>query len=144
MAIVNGKSLLLYRNSTSTVIAHTRTCSLSISQGTEDITTKDDGDWEKHIATLKNATVSFEGLVASGTTGTVNTDGLIALIVGASASNTDTWYFQAGASPGVGDVELSFTGTLESLEVGADNQSPATLSGTIKLNGAITQTVTTS
>lgn len=137
--VKNGKLLVV--DKTGVVIGYTRSATLSISQGTEDITTKSDDDWEVHIQTLKNGTLSFEGLVTTGDTNTSASD-LLAVMVGASASNTATYTFAPTNANVKGDIDVSFEGTLESFEVGADNQSPATLSGTIKINGAVTQTVT--
>lgn len=137
--VKNGKLLVV--DIGGTVIGYTRSATLSLSQGTEDITTKSDGDWEVHIQTLKNGTVSFEGLVTTGAD--TSASDLLAVMVGASALNEATYTFAPSNANVAGDIDVSFSGTLESFEVGADNQSPATLSGTIKINGAVTQTVTT-
>ena len=137
--VTNGKLLVVDKGGT--VIGYTRTASLSINQGTEDVTTKSDGDWELHINTLKNGSLSFEGLVTTGDD--TSASDLLAVMVGTSLANTATYTFAPTSPSLAGEIDISFTGTLESYEISADNQSPTTLSGTVKVNGAITQTVYT-
>lgn len=119
-------------------IGSTRSCTLTINQATEDITTKDSGYWEEHMATLKNANVAFNGL--KDPANTYNAEELLDLIL--DNTNSSTVLFQP-ASPVTNDVLLSMTATLESHEEVADNMVPVAISGNFKCNGQPTKTVQT-
>jgi len=60
--ILNGTDLLVYVGSDA--IAHSTSCSLSLSMDTRDATTKDSAGWTDRLEGLRSWEISGEGLVA--------------------------------------------------------------------------------
>jgi predicted secreted protein len=58
----NGRSLGIFINNV--LVAYSKTCSLSIKAGTMDITTKDSILWDDFLPTVKDWSITCDGLVA--------------------------------------------------------------------------------
>ncbi len=133
--VFNGTDLLLKLTdassiATSTIIGHSTSCSLSLSNDLPEATTKDSAGFQEVIAGVKSGEISFEGLIAYDDD--ANPIDFANILI---ARRAVTWTF--GTADGA-DTVYTGSGFLSSVEMSAEMESPATYSGSITINGAIT------
>jgi len=134
--VFNGTDLLLKLTdgtsiATSTIIGHSTSCSLSLSNDLPEATTKDSNGFQEVIAGVKSGEISFEGLIAYDDD--ANPVDFADILI---ARRAVSWSF--GTADGA-DAVYSGSGFLSSVEMSAEMESPATYSGSITINGAITK-----
>lgn len=135
MAKINGTSFLLLVDGVA--IGSTRTCSITINNEAPDTTTKDSGGWEENLpgGGLRNANISFEGL--EDPANTVGVDEIFDLI-----NNRADFDFQI-TTDSAGDKIWTGTATITSLEQAYEMEQPVSVTGTAKVNGALTRATET-
>jgi predicted secreted protein len=135
--VFNGTDLLLKITdgptgsiTTSTIIGHSTSCSLSLSNDLPEATTKDSNGFQEVIAGVKSGELSFEGLIAYDDD--ANPVDFADILI---ARRAVTWTF---GTADAADTVYTGSGFLSSVEMSAEMESPATYSGSITVNGAIT------
>lgn len=133
--VFNGTDLLLKLTdgtsiATSTIIGHSTSCSLSLSNDLPEATTKDSSGFQEVIAGVKSGELSFEGLIAYDDD--ANPVDFADILI---ARRAVTWTF---GTADAADTVYTGSGFLSSVEMSAEMESPATYSGSITINGAIT------
>ena len=133
--VFNGTDLLLKLTdgtsiATSTIIGHSTSCSLSLSNDLPEATTKDSSGFQEVIAGVKSGEISFEGLIAYDDD--ANPVDFADILI---ARRAVTWTF---GTADAADTVYTGSGFLSSVEMSAEMESPATYSGSITINGAIT------
>lgn len=133
--VFNGTDLLLKLTdgtsiATSTIIGHSTSCSLSLSNDLPEATTKDSNGFQEVIAGVKSGEISFEGLIAYDDD--ANPVDFADILI---ARRAVTWTF---GTADAADTVYTGSGFLSSVEMSAEMESPATYSGSITINGAIT------
>ncbi len=133
--VFNGTDLLLKLTdgtsiATSTIIGHSTSCSLSLSNDLPEATTKDSSGFQEVIAGVKSGEISFEGLIAYDDD--ANPVDFADILI---ARRAVTWTF---GTADAADTVYTGSGFLSSVEMSAEMESPATYSGSITVNGAIT------
>lgn len=133
--VFNGTDLLLKLTdgtsiATSTIIGHSTSCSLSLSNDLPEATTKDSSGFQEVIAGVKSGEISFEGLIAYDDD--ANPIDFANILI---ARRAVTWTF---GTADAADTVYTGSGFLSSVEMSAEMESPATYSGSITINGAIT------
>ena len=133
--VFNGTDLLLKLTdgtsiATSTIIGHSTSCSLSLSNDLPEATTKDSNGFQEVIAGVKSGELSFEGLIAYDDD--ANPVDFADILI---ARRAVTWTF---GTADAADTVYTGSGFLSSVEMSAEMESPATYSGSITVNGAIT------
>ena len=133
--VFNGTDLLLKLTdgtsiATSTIIGHSTSCSLSLSNDLPEATTKDSNGFQGVIAGVKSGELSFEGLIAYDDD--ANPVDFADILI---ARRAVTWTF---GTADAADTVYTGSGFLSSVEMSAEMESPATYSGSITINGAIT------
>ena len=133
--VFNGTDLLLKLTdgtsiATSTIIGHSTSCSLSLSNDLPEATTKDSNGFQEVIAGVKSGEISFEGLIAYDDD--ANPVDFADILI---ARRAVTWTF---GTADAADTVYTGSGFLSSVEMSAEMESPATYSGSITVNGAIT------
>ena len=129
--VFNGTNLLLKVGET--VVGHTTSCTLSVSNDMADATTKDSQGWSESLAALKSGEISFDGLVDYSDAN--NAEQLLDLLM---ARTKVTCVFGTATT---GDSVYTAQGFVSSLEQSAEMEAAVTFSGTITLTGAITKSV---
>jgi len=129
--VFNGTNLLLKVGET--VVGHTTSCTLSVSNDMADATTKDSQGWSESLAALKSGEISFDGLVDYSDAN--NAEQLLDLLM---ARTKVTCVFGTATT---GDSIYTAQGFVSSLEQSAEMEAAVTFSGTITLTGAITKSV---
>ena len=134
--VFNGTDLLLKLTdgtsiATSTIIGHSTSCSLSLSNDLPEATTKDSNGFQEVIAGVKSGELSFEGLIAYDDD--ANPVDFADILI---ARRAVTWTF---GTADAADTVYTGSGFLSSVEMSAEMESPATYSGSITINGAITK-----
>lgn len=129
--VFNGTNLLLKVEGT--VVGHTTSCTLSVSNDMADATTKDSNGWSESLAGLKSGEISFDGLVDYSDAN--NAEQLLDLLI---ARTQITCVFGTATT---GDSIYTAEGFIASLEQTAEMEAAVTFSGTITLTGAITKSV---
>jgi len=116
-------------------VAHSTSCSLSVSTDLPDSTTKDSGGWAQQIQGLRSWSVSTDGLaVIESAAAGVNVEDLFSSI----GSRTDVALtFSTFVS---GDKIWTGTAQVESLDFSGDMESPATFSASFTGTGALVMT----
>jgi predicted secreted protein len=135
--VFNGTDLLLKLTdgssiATSTTIGHSTSCTLTLSNDLPEATTKDSNGFQEVIAGVKSGEISFEGLIAYDDN--ANPVDFADILIARTAVS---WEFGTAET---GDAVYSGSGFLSSVEMSAEMESPATYSGSITVNGAITKT----
>lgn len=125
--VFNGTNLLIKVEGTA--IAHTTSCSLSISQDIADATTKNSGGFSEGISGLRSGEISFDGLVNYASA--ANAEELVDFVLNRTII---TCVFGTSAS---GDVIYTAEGFIASIEQSAEMEAAVTFSGSITLTGAI-------
>ena len=133
--VFNGTDLVLKLTdgtsiATSTIIGHSTSCSLSLSNDLPEATTKDSNGFQEVIAGVKSGELSFEGLIAYDDD--ANPVDFADILI---ARRAVTWTF---GTADAADTVYTGSGFLSSVEMSAEMESPATYSGSITINGAIT------
>ena len=133
--VFNGTDLLLKLTdgtsiATSTIIGHSTSCTLSLSNDLPEATTKDSSGFQEVIAGVKSGEISFEGLIAYDDD--ANPVDFADILI---ARRAVTWTF---GTADAADTVYTGSGFLSSVEMSAEMESPATYSGSITVNGAIT------
>ncbi len=131
--IFNGTNLVVLVGTE--VVAHSTSCSLSVSTDLPDSTTKDSGGWAQQIQGLRSWSVSTDGLaVIESAAAGVNVEDLFSSV----SSRTDvTLTFSTFVS---GDKIWTGTAAVESLDFTGDMESPATFSASFTGTGALVMT----
>lgn len=116
-------------------VAHSTSCSLSVSVDLPDSTTKDSGGFASQIQGLRSWSVATDGLaVIESAAAGINVEDLYSSI----ASRTDvTLTFSTFVS---GDKIWTGTAQIESLDFTGDMESPATFSASFTGTGALVMT----
>lgn len=135
MAKINATSFLLLIDGTA--LGSTTNASISISVELPDTSTKDSGGWAEHLAGggMRSATGSFEGL--EDPTNTVGVNELFNLI----DTRADFDFQITDSTPG-SDIWTG-TATIDSLEMDYEMESPVSVSGSFKVNGALVRATET-
>jgi predicted secreted protein len=131
--IFNGTNLVVLVGTE--VVAHSTSCSLSVSTDLPDSTTKDSSGWAQQIQGLRSWSVSTDGLaVIESAAAGVNVEDLFSSV----SSRTDvTLTFSTFVS---GDKIWTGTAAVESLDFTGDMESPATFSASFTGTGALVMT----
>lgn len=129
--VFNGTNLLLKVGAT--VVGHTTSCTLSVSNDMADATTKDSSGWSESLAALKSGEISFDGLVDYSDAN--NAEQLLDLLIARTAV---TCVFGTATT---GDSIYTAQGFVSSLEQSAEMEAAVTFSGTITITGAIVKSV---
>jgi predicted secreted protein len=135
LGVFNGTDLLLKLTdgttiASSTTIGHSTSCTLTLSNDLPEATTKDSNGFQEVIAGVKSGEISFEGLIAYDDD--ANPVDFADILI---ARRAVSWEFGTANS----DPIYSGSGFLSSVEMSAEMESPATYSGSITVNGAITK-----
>ena len=128
MAVINGTNFAV--SVCGTVVGQATECSISLSQETIDVTTKDSSQQRELIGGLKSGSISISGLVDVGAG-----DGKITLHDQYVTGGIVTCIFDDGAS---GGKTYSSDGIITSLEFSGGTEDAATYSASIELSGALT------
>ena len=135
--IFNGTNLVVLVGSE--VVAHSTSCSLSVSADLPDSTTKSSGGWADEIAGLRSWSLTTDGLATVDPTGASFVVGDIFTSMYNRTKVTVKFTTVTGSTPVVGDLIWSGEAFIESLDVTADMESPATYSVSFTGTGALTQ-----
>jgi predicted secreted protein len=136
--IFNGTNLVVLVGSE--VVAHSTSCSLSVSVDLPDSTTKSSQGWADQIGGLKSWSLSTDGLATVDPTGATYIVGDIFTALAARTAVTVKFTtVSSGSTVIAGDLYWSGLAFIESLDVTADMESPATYSVSFTGQGALTQ-----
>lgn len=135
--IFNGTNLVVLVGSE--VVAHSTSCSLSVSADLPDATTKSSGGWADEIAGLRSWSLTTDGLATVDPTGANFVVGDIFTSMYDRTKVTVKFTTVTGSTPVVGDLIWSGEAFIESLDVTADMESPATYSVSFTGTGVLTQ-----
>lgn len=135
--IFNGTNLVVLVGAE--VVAHSTSCSLSVSADLPDATTKSSGGWANEIAGLRNWSLTTDGLATVDPTGVDFVVGDIFTSLNNRTKVTVKFTTVSGSTPVVGDLYWSGEAFVESLDITADMESPATYSVSFTGTGALTQ-----
>ena len=135
--VFNGTDLLLKIHdgtsiSSAEIIGHSTSCTLSLSNDLPEATTKDSDGFQEVISGVVSGEISFEGLITYDDD--ANPIDFADILIDRRAVS---WSFGTAET---GDAVYSGSGFLNSVEMSAEMESPATYSGSITVNGAITKT----
>jgi predicted secreted protein len=135
--ILNGTNLVVLVGTE--VIAHSTSCSLTVSADLPDATTKSSGGWANQIAGLRSWSLTTDGLATVEPTGTSYVVGDIFSALNGRTTVTVKFTTATGSTPIVGDLVWSGSAFVESLDMTADMESPATYSVSFTGFGQLTQ-----
>jgi predicted secreted protein len=135
--IFNGTNLVVLVGSE--VIAHSTSCSLSVSADLPDATTKSSGGWAEEIAGLRSWSLTTDGLATVEPTGTSYVVGDIFSALNGRTAVTVKFTTATGSTLVVGDLAWSGLAFVESLDITADMESPVTYSASFTGTGVLTQ-----
>jgi len=136
--IFNGTNLVVLVGNE--VVAHSTSCSLSVSVDLPDSTTKSSNGWADQIGGLKSWSLTTDGLATVEPTGANYVVGDI--FTQLALRTTVTVKFttvSTGSTVVPGDLVWSGLAFIESLDVTADMESPATYSVSFTGTGSLTQ-----
>jgi predicted secreted protein len=139
--IFNGTNLVVLVGSE--VLAHSTSCSLSVSVDLPDATTKSSEGWAQQIGGLKSWSLTTDGLATVDPTGANYVVGDIFTALKDRTTVTVKFTTVTGSTPVVGDLYWTGLAFIESLDVTADMESPATYSVSFTGQGVLTQGTTT-
>lgn len=134
--IFNGTNLLLKviaDGGTLATVAHTTSCSISFTNDTSDITTKDSAGYSEIIPAVRSGEISFDGLVDY--TDSAGGDELAAYLLGRTKVD-----FSFGTAA-TGDTVYTGEGYVTSIEITGEAETAVTYSGTIQITGSVTTSV---
>ena len=135
--IFNGTNLVVLVGSE--VVAHSTSCSLSVSADLPDSTTKSSGGWADQIGGLKSWSLTTDGLATVDPTGASYVVGDIFTQLASRTAVTVKFTTVSGSTPVVGDLYWSGLAFIESMDVTADMESPATYSVSFTGTGVLSQ-----
>ena len=136
--IFNGTNLVVLVGSE--VVAHSTSCSLSVSVDLPDSTTKSSQGWAEQIGGLKSWSLTTDGLATVDPTGATYIVGDIFTALAARTAVTVKFTtVSTGSTVIAGDLVWSGLAFIESLDVTADMESPATYSVSFTGTGVLTQ-----
>lgn len=135
--IFNGTNLVVLVGSE--VIAHSTSCSLSVSADLPDATTKSSGGWAEEIAGLRSWSLTTDGLTTVEPTGTSYVVGDIFSALNGRTAVQVKFTTANGSTVVVGDLVWSGSAFVESLDITADMESPVTYSASFTGTGQLTQ-----
>lgn len=131
MALINGTNLVIKIGGNP--ILKATTASLEMSVDMPDATTKDSAGWAEFFAGVRSWTLSSDGLVDYASSGSVETDELVALLIARSPVAVT---FSTSTA---GDMLLSGNAYITSISQTADMESPSGFSVSFQGTGALTQ-----
>ena len=139
--IFNGTNLVVLVGTE--VVAHSTSCSLTVSADLPDATTKSSGGWADQIAGLRSWSLTTDGLTTVEPTGTnyvvgdifsaLNGRGVVTVKFTTVDNST-----VGGVTPVTGDVIYSGSAFIESVDMTADMENPVTYSVSFKGTGPLT------
>jgi predicted secreted protein len=135
--IFNGTNLVVLVGTE--VVAHSTSCSLTVSADLPDSTTKSSGGWAEQIAGLRSWSLTTDGLATVEPTGTSYVVGDIFSALNGRTAVTVKFTTVNGNTPIVGDLIWSGSAFVESLDISADMESPVTYSVSFTGQGQLTQ-----
>ena len=136
--IFNGTNLVVLVGTE--VVAHSTSCSLSVSVDLPDSTTKSSQGWADQIGGLKSWSLTTDGLATVDPTGATYIVGDIFTALAARTAVTVKFTtVSTGSTVIAGDLVWSGLAFIESLDVTADMESPATYSVSFTGTGVLTQ-----
>jgi predicted secreted protein len=135
--IFNGTNLVVLVGTE--VVAHSTSCSLTVSADLPDSTTKSSGGWAEQIAGLRSWSLTTDGLATVEPTGTSYVVGDIFSALNGRTAVTVKFTTVNGNTPIVGDLIWSGLAFVESLDISADMESPVTYSVSFTGQGQLTQ-----
>lgn len=135
--IFNGTNLVVLVGTE--VVAHSTSCSLSVSADLPDATTKQSGGWAEEIAGLRSWSLTTDGLATVEPTGTNFVVGDIFSALTGRTAVTVKFTTATGSTVIVGDLVWSGSAFVESLDITADMESPVTYSASFTGTGVLTQ-----
>jgi len=136
--IFNGTNLVVLVGSE--VVAHSTSCSLSVSVDLPDSTTKSSQGWADQIGGLKSWSLTTDGLATVEPTGANFVVGdIFTQLAGRTAVTVKFTTVSTGSTVVPGDLVWSGLAFIESLDVTADMESPVTYSVSFTGTGALTQ-----
>jgi predicted secreted protein len=135
--IFNGTNLVVLVGTE--VVAHSTSCSLTVSADLPDATTKSSGGWADQIAGLRSWSLTTDGLATVEPTGTSYVVGDIFSALNGRTTVTVKFTTVNGNTPIVGDLIWSGSAFVESLDISADMESPVTYSVSFTGQGQLTQ-----
>jgi len=138
--IFNGTNLVVLVGSE--VVAHSTSCSLSVSVDLPDATTKSSEGWAQQIGGLKSWSLTTDGLATVDPTGANYVVGDIFTALKDRTTVTVKFTTVTGSTPVPGDLYWTGLAFIESLDVTADMESPATYSVSFTGQGVLTQGTT--
>jgi hypothetical protein len=135
--VFNGTDLLLKIHdgtsiASAEIIGHSTSCTLTLSNDLPEATTKDSDGFQEVISGVVSGEISFEGLITYDDD--ANPIDFADILI---ARRAVSWSFGTAET---GDAVYSGSGFLNSVEMSAEMESPATYSGSITVNGAISKT----
>ena len=131
MALINGTNLVIKIDGNP--ILKATTASLEMSVDMPDATTKDSAGWAEFFAGVRSWTLSSDGLVDYASSGSVETDELVTLLINRAAVAVEF------ATSTAGDMKLSGNAYITSISQTADMESPSGFSVSFQGTGALTQ-----
>lgn len=131
MALINGTNLVI--KIAGNPIMKATTASLEMSVDMPDATTKDSAGWAEFFAGVRSWTLSTDGLIDYASSGSVETDELVALLI---ARNPVAVTFSTSTA---GDMVLSGNAYITSISQTADMESPSGYSVSFQGTGTLTQ-----
>ena len=138
VGLFNGTSLVVLVEGQ--VLGHSTSCSLSLSIDAPDASTKQSGGWADEIGGQRSWSVTTDGLstVEPGALATyVSTDELMILAAARTAVTVMFTTVSSGSTVNSGDVYWSGQAFIESVDITADMENPATYSVSFKGTGAL-------
>jgi predicted secreted protein len=135
--IFNGTNLVVLVGSE--VIAHSTSCSLSVSADLPDATTKSSGGWAEEIGGLRSWSLTTDGLATVEPTNVNYSVGDIFSALNGRTAVTVKFTTASGSTAIVGDLAWSGLAFVESLDITADMESPVTYSASFTGTGQLTQ-----
>ena len=131
MALINGTNLVI--KIAGNPIMKATTASLEMSVDMPDATTKDSAGWAEFFAGVRSWTLSSDGLIDYASSGSVETDELVALLI---ARQPVAVTFSTSTA---GDMVLSGNAYITSISQTADMESPSGFSVSFQGTGTLSQ-----
>lgn len=131
MGFINGTNVVVQLEGKP--IGHSTSCSMTFNTDLPEATNKDSAGWREVIAGVRDAEVSFDGMVDPTDDG-VTKQGVKYLTAAYTGRTQLTVIFGTGTT---GEEIYTFEAFLSNLELTADAEQPATYSGTLTSTGAI-------
>jgi predicted secreted protein len=131
MALINGTNLVI--KIAGNPIMKATTASLEMSVDLPDATTKDSAGWSEFFAGVRSWTLSSDGLIDYASSGSIETDELVQLLIDRVAVAVT---FSTSTA---GDMLLSGNAFITSISQTADMESPSGFSVSFQGTGTLTR-----